>query len=87
MTEWLTREEVNLYLDDRKAKGMNVVQFCLLWGKRSDYPSKFVGNASNPYGHKAFIEVSGFPDATQPWIIEGGSIKNPFPHIFAWHSS
>ena len=33
MTEWLSREEVDLYLDDRKSKGMNVVQFCLFWGK------------------------------------------------------
>ena len=55
MTEWLTREDVDLYLDDRKSKGMNVVQFCLVWGKRTDYPIKFVGNAPNPHGHKAFI--------------------------------
>lgn len=77
MTEWLNREDVDLYLDDRKAKGMNVVQLCLFWGKRVDYPTKFTANAPNPYGHKAFLEVDGFPDASQPAIIEGGSPEEP----------
>jgi hypothetical protein len=77
MTEWLSREEVDLYLNDRKSKGMNVVQFCLFWGKRVDYPTKFTANAPNFYSHKAFDETDGFPDATRPAIIEGGSPENP----------
>jgi hypothetical protein len=77
MTEWLSREEVGLYLDDRKSKGMNVVQLCLFWGKRVDYPTKFTANAPNYYGYKAFVENEGFPDANQPGLVEGGSPENP----------
>ena len=77
MTEWLTREDVDLYLDDRKSKGMNVVQLCLFWGKRVDYPTKFTANAPNPYGHKAFLETDRFPDASRPAIVEGGTPESP----------
>ncbi len=38
MSEWLTREDVDYYLDNRKEKGVNVIQICLLWGKRHDHP-------------------------------------------------
>ncbi len=77
MTEWLPREDVDFYLDDRKSKGMNVVQLCLFWGKRVDYPTKFTANPSNYYGFKAFKETRGFPDATKPAIVDGGSPENP----------
>jgi len=77
MTEWLSREEVDLYLDDRKSKGMNVVQFCLFWGKRVDYPTRFTANAPNYYGYKAFMETDSLPDPTRPAIVEGGSPENP----------
>lgn len=77
MTEWLPREDVDLYLDDRQAKGMNLVQFCLFWGKRVDYPTKFTVNPENPYGHKAFVEKDGKPDPFQPAIADGGSAFHP----------
>ena len=77
MTEWLSREEVDLYLDDRKSKGMNVVQFCLFWGKRVDYPTHFTANAPNFYGHKAFTESNGFPDVLEPAVVEGGWANSP----------
>ena len=76
MTEWLSREEVDVYLDDRKSKGMNVVQFCLFWGKRVDYPTKFTANPPNFYGHKAFVEINGFPDAAKPAVVAGGTLEN-----------
>jgi hypothetical protein len=71
MTEWLSREEVDVYLDDRKDKGMNVIQLCLFWGKRQEKPTRFTTNPENFYGHKAFVEVDGFPDANQPNITNG----------------
>jgi hypothetical protein len=77
MTEWLSREEVGLYLDDRKSKGMNVVQFCLFWGKRLDNPIKFTANAPNYYGFKAFVEKEGLPDPKQAAVVEGGLPENP----------
>tara|TARA_R110002050_G_scaffold300778_2_gene472565 strand:- start:2508 stop:3944 length:1437 start_codon:yes stop_codon:yes gene_type:complete len=77
MTEWLSREEVDLYLDDRKSKGMNVVQLCFFWGKRVDNPTKFTANAPNFYGFKPLAENNGFPDAKQSAVAEGGSPENP----------
>ena len=77
MTEWLTREDVDYYLNDRKSKGMNVVQLCLFWGKRRDYPTRFTVNAENPYGHKAFLETDEIPDPLKPAIVRGGSADDP----------
>lgn len=77
MTEWLSREDVDFYLDDRKSKGMNVVQLCLFWGKREENPTRFTANAPNFYGFKAFTEKDSFPDVTNPAVVEGGSPENP----------
>ena len=77
MTEWLTREDVDHYLDDRSSKGMTVVQLCLFWGKRTDRPLAFTTNPANAYGHKAFLEVDGAPDPRQPAIASGGSAMQP----------
>ncbi|MCB1120544.1 MAG: DUF4038 domain-containing protein, partial [Verrucomicrobiae bacterium] len=77
MTEYLERRDVDLYLDDRKKKGINVVQFCLFWGKREEDPVRFTTNPTNAYGHKAFREVNGKPDPLQPWIVPGGSPTEP----------
>ncbi|RLD79009.1 MAG: hypothetical protein DRJ10_09480 [Bacteroidetes bacterium] len=77
MTEWLSREDVDIYLDDRKSKGMNIVQLCLFWGKRKDYPTNFYLNPENQYGDKAFVEVDSFPNVLVPAIKKGGSTTNP----------
>ena len=92
MTEWLPREDVDLYLDDRQSKGMNVVQLCLFWGKRVDYPTKSTANPENPYGHKALKETDGLPDPRQSALVEGGlptdppgaPFQSPSPHVAAW---
>lgn len=77
MTEWMSREEVEYYLDDRKSKGMNVVQLCLFWGKRTDNPTVFTSNPENHYGHRAFYEKDKTPDPLRPAVVEGGSPENP----------
>ena len=77
MTEWLDRRQVGLYLDDRQSKGMNVVQLCLFWGKRTDYPTKFYLNPENAYGHRAFVEKNGLPDVSHPAVVKGGSPVHP----------
>ena len=77
MSEWLSREEVDLYLDNRKAKGFNLVQICLFWGKRKDDPIRLTLNAANAYGHKAFLEIDGKPDPSQPFVQAGTNILNP----------
>jgi hypothetical protein len=77
MSEWLTREDVDIYLDNRAEKGFTVVQVCLFWGKREEDPVRFTLNPENAYGHKAFKEVNGKPDPRQPWVIKGGTPQNP----------
>jgi hypothetical protein len=77
MAEWLSREEVDYFLDDRKEKGFNLVQICLFWGKREDDPLKFTINPPNAYGFKAFKEAEGIPDPVNPAVITGGSPKSP----------
>lgn len=77
MSEWLTREKINIYLDDRREKGINVIQICAFWGKRHDDPVKFTTNPPNAYGHKAFVEIDSVPDPTRPLIKKGGSHEDP----------
>ncbi|NND08507.1 MAG: DUF4038 domain-containing protein [Saprospiraceae bacterium] len=77
MSEWMTREDIDYYLDDRSDKGFSVVQVCLLWGKRSEHPTSFALNAENVYGHRALREINGEPDPTHPWIEEGGTPNQP----------
>ncbi len=77
MSEWLTREQVDHYLDDRKEKDFNLVQICLFWGKREDDPLNFTVNPPNAYGFKAFHEVDGSPDPSRPLLNEGGTPQNP----------
>ena len=77
MAEWLKRGDVDDYLDDRAAKGFNLVQVCLFWGKREEDPVRFTTNPVNAYGHKAFVEVHGKPDPRQPWVVRGGTPQDP----------
>lgn len=77
MPEWMTREEVDYYLDNRLSKGFNVALICLFWGKRQDDPINFFVNPENAYGHKAFAEVNGNPDPFEPLIVTGGTSMNP----------
>jgi hypothetical protein len=77
MSEWLTREDVDIYLDNRAEKGFNLVQVCLFWGKREEDPIRFTTNPTNAYGHKAFVEVNGKPDPEQPRVMKGGTPQNP----------
>ncbi|MCB0664969.1 MAG: DUF4038 domain-containing protein [Saprospiraceae bacterium] len=72
MSEWLSREEIDYYLDDRQKKGFNVVQVCLFWGKRTDDPVDFTANPPNFYGHSCFTDQDGI-DPLTPAIRNGGS--------------
>ncbi len=80
MPEWLTREEVDLYLENRKEKGFNVIQICAFWGKRKEDPVRFTTNPPNAYGFKAFKEKDGKPDTGSPWVVEGGTPQSPNDH-------
>jgi hypothetical protein len=68
MTEWLPREEVDLHLENRMKKGVNVIQLCAHWGKRHEDPVRFYTNAPNAYGHRALRTTCGVPDPAKPAI-------------------
>ena len=75
-SEWLNREDVDLYLDNRKEKGVNVVQMCLIWGKRRD-PGGFTLNDENAYGHRALLYTDELPDPAKPDTVAGGTPTDP----------
>lgn len=77
MSEWLNREEVDFYLDNRKDKGFNVIQLCLFWGKREEDPVKFTANPPNAYNFRAFGETNGKADPSKPLVVEGGTPSSP----------
>ena len=77
MSEWLTREEIKYYLDNRKEKDFNLVQVCVFWGKREENPVNFTFNPTNAYGFKAFAEENGIPNSMKPNIVKGGNAEDP----------
>lgn len=77
ISEWLTREDVDLYLDDRQEKGFNIIQMSLLWGKRHDDPVQFPANTENAYGRKALLYTDSIPDPARPDTVAGGSPTAP----------
>ncbi len=77
MSEWLDRQDINLYLDDRQQKSFNVIQICLFWGKRRERPTTFTVNPANAYGDRAFRSDGGEVDVSQPAVRKGGSPTDP----------
>ena len=76
MSEWLTREEIDFYLDDRKQKEFNLVQICLFWGKREEDPVNFTLNPTNAYGFTPFKEKS-VDESPVIQVAEGGNMWAP----------
>ncbi len=75
-TGWLTfgklsREEMNTYFKDRKAKGYNVIQVMVLHTLA----------AKNVYGDMALIDG----DISKPWTTSGNNFKNPAEYDFWDH--
>ena len=72
----LRHDEIIEYLDNRKAKGFNVVQAVLYW-----YPHGEDGpgpvNAPNRYGHQPFKGETDSPDTSLPEVQTGGSPDEP----------
>jgi hypothetical protein len=77
MIQQLTREEVDLYLDNRKSHGFNVIQTVAHWSPHGGGLDRSPANAENAYGHKPFQGSQDRPDTTKPLIQEGGSALTP----------
>jgi hypothetical protein len=80
MFQKLRREEVDHYLDDRKAKGFTVIHGCAF-----RYPPAMAhhniphgpNNPTNFYGHRPFEGDVENPDVTRPLVVSGGSPTSP----------
>ncbi len=68
----LTREETEIYLEDRRQKGFNVIQVMVLHS---------VKNAVNIYGDTALIDNM----IDQPLVTDGDSFDNPLEYDFWDH--
>ncbi len=72
----LNREEVRVYLDDRKKQGFSVIQAVAYW-----YPHGEDGpgphNAPNAYGHRPFGGGEDDPRTRKPLVAGGGSADAP----------
>ena len=73
----LTREEIDLYLDDRRAKGITVIQ-AVLHFTRSPGPGLGVDerNPRNVYGHRIFAGSATDPETSIP--LEQPGVNNDY---------
>lgn len=77
MFQQLTREEVNLYLDDRKSKGFTVIQSVAFWYPHGAIEPLGPLNPSNAYGHRPFHGPENDPETSRPLLEEAGSAMAP----------
>lgn len=73
----LTREEVDIYLDNRKSKGFTIIQSVIFWFPHGGEEENGPLNAPNAYGHHPFQGEPNAPLTSIPLIKEGGDMQNP----------
>ena len=80
-----SREDIRLYLDNRKAKGINVIQSVIHWPVDAHGNGRLSGltsgtgtqNPVNVYGHRPFKGGDNHPDPDSLFIVPGGSPDDP----------
>lgn len=77
MFQQLSREEVDLYLDDRQSKGFTVIQSVVYWYPHGGGIESGPHNAANAYGHRPFAGGDDAPDTARPLTVAGGSPVAP----------
>jgi len=77
MFQQLTREDVDLYLDDRKQLGFTVIQSVAFWYPHGGGMGRGPHNAANAYGHRPFTGTDDDPNTAEPLVVEGGSPESP----------
>jgi hypothetical protein len=77
MFQQLTREDVDLYLENRQKLGFSVIQSVAFWYPHGGGMKSGPHNAANVYGHRPFVGGPDTPDTAKPLVIEGGSPENP----------
>lgn len=77
MFQQLTREQVDLYLDDRKEKGFTVIQSVAFWYPHGAIEPLGPLNPTNTYGHRPFPGPEDDPQTGVPLVLDGGSSLEP----------
>lgn len=77
MFQQLTREEVDLYLDNRQTLGFTVIQTVAHWSPHGGGLDRSPDNAANAYGHRPFAGEENDPNTSEPLLVEGGSANVP----------
>ena len=77
MFQRLTRELVDLYLDNRMEKGFTVIQSVLFWYPHGGDMPLGPHNETNAYGYRPFTGAENSPNTSEPLVVKGGSIENP----------
>jgi len=77
MFQQFTREEVDLYLDNRQKLGFTVIQSVVFWYPHGGGMESGPHNAANAYGYRPFRGDEDSPDTGEPLIVKGGSPDSP----------
>ncbi|MBM1105851.1 DUF4038 domain-containing protein [Aurantibacter crassamenti] len=77
MIQQLTREEIDQYLDNRKAAGFTVIQTVAHWSPHGGGMKRSPDNAANAYGHRPFTGDEKSPNTSEPLVVKGGRSVAP----------
>lgn len=77
MIQQLTREEIDHYLDSRKALGFNVIQTVAHWSPHGGGMDRSPDNAANAYGYRPFAGDEATPNISAPLTVKGGTMNAP----------
>lgn len=77
MLQYLKREEVDAYLDQRKALGFTVIQTVAHWYPHGGGLKSGPANIPNAYGFRPFAGTDDAPDLSHPLVVPGGSPDAP----------
>ena len=74
MVHTLGREDLDLYLDNRQAKGFSVIQAVAFTSSGASAGQR--RNPTNAYGHRPFVGGDS-PDPARPRVMSSGSMTGP----------
>lgn len=77
MMQYLTREDVDAYLDNRQKLGFTVIQTVAHWYPHGGGMKSGPANAPNAYGFRPFAGNDDMPDTSKPLVVPGGSPEQP----------
>lgn len=77
MIQYLKREEVDRYLDDRKKLGFSVIQTVAHWYPHGGGLPSGPSNIPDAYGFRPFEGSAENPDVTKPLVVPGGTPEAP----------